>query len=382
MSRTEDFTETFANMETQSFKNRIYETCELFAMEYHKLLSSSYGINPFPSETFHTIDEREIKIFTGPPKKGSGDIHIRLPITEQTKPKKARTNKKDERKSDKNEESKADSSSEDSDKAPTRKAKAQMVFNRNTKTYIDFIISRFLWEIYSIGYPIINNTTNITDINYVLDEVPKIFTECNITSLVIQSVKVFQPNDILPDSYGLDRELRYRFDEYTNNITLSDFAAKSIVNFLKLLIMVLANKIWDEKSRNINADYCICALRFIGLSVPNSNRNISKLLREIYEYDAIINVAKPKADDKADNPVVLSEKTNIAADDANNDPEENKPKPRASRTAASKKANNTVSSDETKPRAKPKAKPAAKAQKAAEAPESNNNAEDAEPLDG
>ena len=128
---------------------------------------------------------------------------------------------------------------------------------------------------------------------YALKHVKENFTKCNITELIIHSVKVFKPSNIISDSYGLDKELRTKFDEYLDNANVSNFASIFITDFLKLLTIFFSNNFWLEKSQTVNVKYFHNILRYIELAIPSSCTTISSgLLSEMELYDTIINVNK------------------------------------------------------------------------------------------
>jgi hypothetical protein len=308
----EDLVESFPNLETPVFKRKIYDSCMLYAMENYKILRDCFDQDMFPPESYYTIEDQL---------KGTKPVHVSGP------PKKKRTPVRRSNKNinvdtepivkSKKGKSKDKLSEDESDEKNTsvekKKSKSYpIIFNKNARTYIDFIVSRFLWEIFSIEsddtWP--ENREDIE--NFVLEHAPENFMKCNITQLVIHSVRIFQPSKRITNSHGLDRELRNKFDEYLNNATVSNFASTYITDFLKILSMFFSNKFWLEKSQTVNIKYFETVLRYIELTIPVECKTVSRgLADEMIQYDLLINPVKTTIDK-----VIPNTKINVKKSDS------------------------------------------------------------------
>ena len=302
----EDLVESFSSLETAVFKRKIYGVCVMYGMANYKILKEKMHIDMFPSDNYYTIDDQKNELTTNKKKVSKANIPTkRTPV---------KINNKKENKKENNDEHTDEITDEITDEPvdeitdepvdetdnyikpePSKKKSKSfpLVFNKNAKIYIDFIISRFLWELFSIDssneWP-----KNIEDMElYALKHVKENFAKCNITELIIHSVKVFKPSNVISDSYGLDKELRTKFDEYLDNANVSNFASIFITDFLKLLTIFFSNNFWLEKSQTVNVKYFQNILRYIELVIPSSCTTISSgLLSEMELYDTIVQEEK------------------------------------------------------------------------------------------
>lgn len=296
----EDLVESFPNLEAPVFKRKIYDSCMLYAMENYKILRERFDQDMFPSESYYTIEDqlkgaKPVHV-SGPPKKKRTPVRRSIRSgtggTVDTEP----AVKPKRSKGKGNGKGKSSEDEIDEKAAPVEKKKSKsypIIFNKNARTYIDFIVSRFLWELFSIEsddeWP--ENKEDIE--NFALTHAPENFMQCNITQLVIHSVRIFQPSKRIPNSHGLDRELRNKFDEYLNNATVSNFASTYITDFLKMLSLFFSNKFWLEKSQTVNLKYFETVLRYIELTIPVECKTVSSgLASEMIQYDSLVNPVK------------------------------------------------------------------------------------------
>jgi hypothetical protein len=121
----------FSSIETNAFKRKIYETCLIYAMENYAILKSNFECDPFPCDKYYSLDDilKNVKVVGKP--------------TKIIKKKKSPVTVDEKKNTD----------CVETDETPVDKKKRKvypLTLNRNTKTVIDFIIGRFLWEIYYI----------------------------------------------------------------------------------------------------------------------------------------------------------------------------------------------------------------------------------------
>ena len=295
----EDLVESFPNLEAPVFKRKIYDSCMLYAMENYKILRERFDQDMFPSESYYTIEDqlkgaKPVRA-SGPPKKKRTPVRrssrsATVDAEPAVKPKRSKGKGKGKGKG------KSAEDELDEKATPVEKKKSKtypIIFNKNARTYIDFIVSRFLWELFSIEsddeWP--DNKEDIE--NFALTHAPENFMQCNITQLVIHSVRIFQPSKHIPNSHGLDRELRNKFDEYLNNATVSNFASTYITDFLKMLSLFFSNKFWLEKTQTVNLKYFETVLRYIELTIPVECKTVSSgLASEMIQYDSLVNPVK------------------------------------------------------------------------------------------
>jgi len=273
----EDLAESFPSIEKQVFKKKVYLSCILYTIQQYDIIKTKYNLDNFPSNKYYTIDD----LTKSNPKNEKKTPKKRSPVQQHSD--------NDESSDDKKVESK-----------PKIKKSYSISFNKNAKTIIDFIVTRFLWEIYSIEDTCPEDTNEIKD--YILKNVPKSF-EYNITQLIIHSVDIYKPSEKITDNTDVNKEMHDRFNENLNNNKLSKVATTYIIGFLKLICMFFANRFWLEKTQTVNIKIFETVLRYIELSIPNECNTISRgLLFDIYQYDHIVNkTKKTNKKDESDN---------------------------------------------------------------------------------
>ena len=196
----------FSSLDQKSFKKKIYDTCVIYANNYSEFIKNK-------------ITNNESK------------------------------------------ESKESCASDDTSK------KINITFRPDVKNGIDFIIGRFLWEIYYAETPIekqFDSKNYIED--YVLNTIVTDWSKrhsCNITQLIIHSVNSFKPSRILTNSNNLNIEITNKFKDYITNESLLNFVSGYITDFIKLLSIFFSNCVSLEKSKSINIKTFETSLRYI-----------------------------------------------------------------------------------------------------------------------
>ena len=321
-----DICPEFNGLETAAFKRKIYESCLLMTLDHYTNISSWYSENNFPANKYYTSKDfvkdmkPNKKIIDAPPKPKRIPVH--------------KSNNNDSK--HKNEDvpvvesvsMEDDTKTEETEKEKKQKKIYPIVFNRHAKTIIDFIISRFLWEMYTIDPTSGECPETKQDIeNFVLKQILDNWTpNCNITQLIIHSVKIGQPNKHSTETHGLNKELRAKFSEHITNTNLTNYAVEYLTEFIRLIMLYFANRFWLEKSQTVNIKIFETVLRYIEILIPVDCKTISKgLINEIIQYDSIVNNPEKKSDDgktevkkgkcnKTANTKNDSDKTNIKND--------------------------------------------------------------------
>ena len=150
----EDLVESFPNLEAPVFKRKIYDSCMLYAMENYKILRERFDQDMFPSESYYTIEDqlkgaKPVRA-SGPPKKKRTPVRrssrsATVDAEPAVKPKRSKGKGKGKGKG------KSAEDELDEKATPVEKKKSKtypIIFNKNARTYIDFIVSRFLWELF------------------------------------------------------------------------------------------------------------------------------------------------------------------------------------------------------------------------------------------
>ena len=261
---TEFIIDTFApNIRKAAFKKKIYDTCTVYALCHYKKLSETHDVDRFPSNKFY---------------------------------KKIQNTKKDEEKSN------------------DKKRVYPITFGKVAKTYIEFMISRFLWEISSIETSEEYPTSNTELKKFILDNLPKNL-EYNVTEIIIKSSNCMNGFKINV-SDDLKHDCISKFNEILNNMILSDLLASHFTDFLKCIILLITSRIWLEKSHSVNDKIIGCTIMqielitgcsvftFIKNEVEKININAktttkkatSKKTKEISKKDPVVDEDPPKKD--------------------------------------------------------------------------------------
>jgi hypothetical protein len=297
-SKTEDFIGDFPNIESASFRRKIYEACLLMSMEHYESLKNNYDQDRLPSDKYYTLTdktstEKEIKVRSGPPKKKRNPI------------KKHSTDDEDVEDVDECDEKEYTNESKDDVKEKKKNKTNPIVFNKDAKAMFDFICSRFLWEIYSIEVEDAWPDSKEDIVAFALKNAHINFPNGNITKLIITSVAIMNPSKLITKSYGIDKEIRSKFDHYIDNVSVSDMVSIYLTGFLKLLCLYFTNRFWLEKTQTVNMKIFETVLRYIEITVPvDANTASFGLIAEMNQYKELVNsqgVKKSKDDDIVSN---------------------------------------------------------------------------------
>jgi len=272
-------------------------------MEHYKTLTNKFDLDNFNDEKYYTLEDlqstdgkvkanKNVKK-VAPPKKKRTPVKKSDDSDEEEDKKPKKKNKEKEKKSEEKEEAKG----KDSDEKKKKKVYPVM-FNRNAKTMIDFIVGRFLWEVYFIepdGEECPETKDGIE--KYLMNAITSDWTKpCNILQLVIHSVNIFQPGRHIENSHGIDKYIRNKFRDNLENSSFVNFAADYITEFMKLVMLKLANRFWLEKTQTCNKKILENVLRDIELVIPVDCQTVSNgLMEDIYNYDTIMNPIKEKS---------------------------------------------------------------------------------------
>jgi hypothetical protein len=272
-----DLTETFSNLEIASFKKKTYDICMIFAMETNNDMSKSFDYIRYPAESYYNINDM---------------VHNNNKASKGGPPKKKRTPvcKSSNKNEDNSDSNKINDKPEQSEKPKKKKNKSYpIVFNRNIKSLIDFMISRFLWEVYSIDDDLEFPENKEELISFILEHAPTNFPQGNITELILNVVPIFKPFFKRKNTYDLDREMRCKFDAHLNNSPVSELVASYMVDFLKILSVSFSNHFWLEKTQTVNIKLFETTLRQLEFLIPVDAKTISHgLMTDMIMYDKII----------------------------------------------------------------------------------------------
>jgi hypothetical protein len=372
-SKTEDFIGDFSNIESTSFRKKIYEACLLMSMEHYESLKKNYDQDRLPADKYYTLADKtsmetEVKVRSGPPKKKR--IPVKKSSTGDAEP--DDTGSSDEKEtsekdpddtgsSDEKETSEKDPDENEKKKDKKKNKTYPIIFNKDAKAMIDFICSRFLWEIYSIDVEDEWPDTKDAVSAFALTHAHANFPSGNITNLIITSVASINPAKLLPKSYGIDKEIRTKFDVHLSNIAVSDMVSTYLTGFLKLICLYFTNRFWLEKSQTVNMKIFETVLRYIELVAPVDANTVSfGLIAEMTQYRDLVNpsVEKKSNDDDADTD--NDNETDPVASNKKAKAKPNKAKP--DKAKPNKAKPNKAKPDKAKPdKAKPdKAKPTSK----------------------
>ena len=305
----------FPKIIAPGLRKKVYNACVLFSIDNYRYIGKAYDEDHFPRYKYYTVS----------------DLY-------SSKAEPAKKNKKSENKEENEEENKK-----------TKKS-YPIAFNKDAKILIDFIVSRFLFEISTI-YDDIKLDDKKEIYGFTLAHISEYFPISNITELILHSTGIFKPGNRIVECYGLDKELQNKFNEYLPDTNISGFAVSYLIDFLKLICMSFTNKLWFEKTQTVNIKLLQSVLLDIEMSIPSCCKTASHgLLGEMLQYNNLL-CAKPDS-------TVDESKDNDTADDAPNDDSninESKDKTKKEKASKSNKDDsintdsiNTESKDKTK----------------------------------
>lgn len=327
----------FSSITSASYKRKVYDTCVLYAMAHYEMLKKSTKNDMFPDTKYHTLEEqlagaKTVKKTIGPPRKkrtpvrkipSKNVVNVDIESVDEKNKNDEKTNKKEKRKA------------------------YPIVFNKNVKTVIDFIIGRFLWEIYFIEPDTDEQCPESKqDIEtYILTGISNEWErDCNISQLIIHSVNKLFPSKILSNSYELNKELRIKFDDHLENTAFSSFAAEYLTEFLKILMLFFSNRFWLEKTQTVNIKNVETILRYIEFVIPIDCKTVSHgLVDDLIQYDQIINPVKVSSKPSSNKG---KSKGNTSSNETEESDEVNSNKMRGKQSKRNKKQNETSTDNE------------------------------------
>jgi hypothetical protein len=289
MSETEVMMSKFEKLDT-SFKNGVYHSFTTFIIHNFDILKQSTATDKFPNESFVNIQDRKevVEVHDMPARKNDPNTVINGKIPKSiAKIKSTAVNKKKMNLTPKNKEEEL---------TPKIKSKSKtnpISLNKHTKLYLDFIVNRFLWEIYSI-----DDNVNIFDetftpseiVGYISEKVSIKFTKGNITELMVSSISAINPDGVIKENYHLYNEIRYKFDIYISNLNLNHVASIILTKFIKLLAIMISNQQWYSKTKTVDASVFEIVLNNLYLTVSNFNyHSRNQILHELSIYSSLHN---------------------------------------------------------------------------------------------
>ena len=302
----------FPKIIAPGLRKKVYSACVLFSIDNYRYISKAYDEDHFPRYKYYTVS----------------DLY-------STKAEPAKKNRKIENKEENEEENKK-----------TKKS-YPIAFNKDAKILIDFIVSRFLFEISTI-YDDIKLDDKKEIYGFTLAHISEYFPISNITELILHSTGIFKPGNRIAECYGLDKELQNKFNEYLPDTNISGFAVSYLIDFLKLICMSFTNKLWFEKTQTVNIKLLQSVLLDIEMSIPSCCKTASHgLLGEMLQYNNLL-CAKP--DSTVDESKEES-KEEIDEESADNIPEKKISKKNTELKAKSKKEapkSDDINSDDSK----------------------------------
>ena len=257
MTATTKLIGDFPKITAPGFKKKVYNACILFSIDNYRYINKVYDEDHFPKYKYYTVS----------------DLY-------SSKAEPVKKNKKSENKEENEEENKK-----------TKKS-YPIVFNKDAKILIDFIVSRFLFEIKTI-YDDIKLDDKKEIYGFTLAHISEYFPISNITELILHSTGIFKPGNRIVESYGVDKELQNKFNEYLPDTNISGFAVSYLLDFLKLLCMYFTNALWFEKTQTVNIKLFQSIILDIEMAIPSCCKTASRgLLGEMLQYNNLL-CAKP-----------------------------------------------------------------------------------------
>lgn len=126
------------------------------------------------------------------------------------------------------------------------KKKTPFNTGRHGKVIIQYICSRFTWEVKQID---IKDFNPVAIPQFILNGVSG--QEFNISELIINTVERVPISNLIKKSHGLEQELMTKIGAHIDDIDLNFYVAKTLVRFIKILAFNFSNEFWYNNAKTI-----------------------------------------------------------------------------------------------------------------------------------
>ena len=131
-------------------------------------------------------------------------------------------------------------------KGACEKKKTPFNTGRHGKVIIQYLCSRFTWEVKQID---IKKFSPVDISSFILKGVAEI--KPNLSELIINTVDKVPISNLIKKSHGLEQELMTKIGAHIDDIDLNFYIAKTLVRFIKILAFNFSNEFWYNKSKTI-----------------------------------------------------------------------------------------------------------------------------------
>jgi len=226
------------------------------------------------------------------------------------------------------------------------KKKTPFNTGRHGKIIIQYLCSRFVWEVTQIDM----DTFDVNNIpKFILDGVSNM--KNNVSELIIHTIERVPISNLIKKSHGLEQEMMTKIGTHIDDIDLTFYIAKTLVRFIKYLAFQFSNEFWYNNAKTIGERNFRAVLAGCESYLPVKTKTLKAgLMTELNSYvkDNITDAKKKekkKESKDADESDEGEDEDDVKSDDEENEDANESDGSNKSRSKKKKKKKKKASSD-------------------------------------
>jgi hypothetical protein len=164
-------------------------------------------------------------------------------------------------------------------KGDNEKKKSPFNTGRHGKVIIQYICSRFTWEVKQIN---IKNFNPVAIPQFILNGVSEM--EFNISHLIVNTVEKVPISNLIKKSHGLEQELMTKIGAHIDDVDLNFYVAKTLVRFIKILAFNFSNEFWYNNARTIGERNFRTVLAGCEAYLPSDSVSFHGIMNEMTNF--------------------------------------------------------------------------------------------------
>lgn len=221
------------------------------------------------------------------------------------------------------------------------KDKRKTPFNtgRHGKAIVQYLCSRFVWEIKQID----SRDYNPKDISgWILNGVKSL--EFNISQLIMHTAEMIPIDNLITKSHGLEIEIMSKIGNDVFPIDVSFYIAKTLTQFIKILAFNFSNEFWYNNAKTIGERNFRAVLASMEANLPLGSKTLSHgSMSEIEDFLADM-IPEQKKNSNEDSKNEESEDSDVSSSSRNS---KKKKKKKSRRPPSDEEHSEPESHDET-----------------------------------
>jgi hypothetical protein len=159
------------------------------------------------------------------------------------------------------------------------KKKTPFNTGRHGKVIVQYICTRFTWEVEQID---IKDFNPVAIPQFILNGVSGL--EFNISELIISTVERVPISNLIKKSHGLEQELMTKIGSHIDDIELNFYVAKTLVRFIKILAFNFSNEFWYNNAKTIGERNFRTVLAGCEAYLPNGSVSFHGIMSEMNNF--------------------------------------------------------------------------------------------------